>query len=349
VAGALLLSACNSSGGDADPASAEGQQTAAGCLEKSTPEWDKVVKAADSEGKVVMYATLLPEISARLERAFEKAYPKIDLQVRRIVGLEVNATLEAEKATGTDGADVVSHVNYAWMYQHLKDGYFVKPVGPASAGPEWKGTPNLKEGVFQVSLLTGIGIAYRTDMVKTPPKTYEDLLKAEYGNAQIGIANAEAASIADIYAWMQEKFGADYLTKLAAQKPKVYPTAVPTLEALLAGEISVNAFASSVGVAAAKAKGAPVEFVLPNPGWAPLNLSYMLSWSKRPNAAQVLFNFMACPAGQQALTTGNVSVLPNIPGTLGAPNAVTPANLDRMVDPAWIAKFYPQWADTFGR
>lgn len=354
VVGALALASCGDDGSDtaapADPGAVTADaDSVADCLEQTTPEWDEIVAGAKDEGKVVMYATLLPEIGERLERDFEATYPEIDLQFTRLVGLEINATLDAEKQTGTDGADVVSHINYNWMYDHLDDGYFVEPVGPASAGPEWMGTDNLKEDVFQTSLLTGIGIAYRTDLVQEPPTGYEDLLDPRFGGGQMGIANAELASIADIYAWMEDEFGPDYLEQLAAQEPQVYATAVPTLEALLAGEISVNAFASSVGVAQAKADGAPIEFVAPDPGWAPLNLSYMLSWSKRPNASQVLFNFMACPAGQEALTANNVSVLPDIPGTLGPPDSVTPANLERMLDPAWIAEFYPRWADTFGR
>lgn len=330
-------------------ASAEAGAADTGSGVAPAADWDSIVADAKKEGKVVMYGTLLPEISASLEQAFEKQYPEIDLQFTRIVGLEINATLDAEKSTGTDGADIVSHINYDWMTQHLNDGYFVKPVGPNSAGPNWAGTKYLVDDVFQTSLLTGIGIAYRTDLVSTPPTSYQDLLKPEYGDGQMGIANSEFASIADMYAWMQDKFGPDYLPQLAAQKPRVYASAVPTQEALLAGEISVDAFASSVGIAAAKAKGAPVEFVLPTPAWAPLNLTYMLSWSKRPAAAQVLYDFMASPAGQEALGKGNISVLPNIPGTIGSASDVTAANLDRMTQPGWIEEFYPQWQQTFGR
>jgi iron(III) transport system substrate-binding protein len=348
---ALVMAACGgSAAGNAGDSGEVDQKAMDSCRHADNADWQAKVAKAESEGKVMLYSTLLPEINARLEAAFEKAYPKIDLKIRRTVGQEISAMLDAEKKTGTDGADVVSHVNYSWMYGHVGKGYFSKPVGPSSAGPEWAGTDHLKEGVFQVSLLTGIGIAWRTDLVGNPPKSYADLLKPEYGGGQIGITDAQGnPSTSTFYAWTQQQFGSDFVAKLAVQKPKVYATAVPAQEALLAGEIAVDAWASSVGIADAKEKGAPVEFLLPKPGFAPLNLTYMLSWSKRPNASQVLFDFMACPAGQAALAAKNISVLPNIPGTLGPPDAVTPANLEKMLDPKWVADYSSSWVTTMGR
>ncbi|MBY4213580.1 extracellular solute-binding protein [Rhodococcus fascians] len=346
---ALVVTSCGQAGGTDGSVADVDTDVISQCVDATAPGWDDVVETAGQEGRVVLYTVTLPEINANLERAFEAAYPNIDLQITRVVGEEINASLDAEQSTGTDGADVVSHVNYDWMLDHLDSGAFVEPVGPDSAGPNWMGTENLIDDVFQVSLLTGIGIAWRTDLIETPPTKYMDLLKPEYSNGQVGIVNAEAQSLADLYAWMEDEFGPDYLPQLAAQQPRVYASAVPTLEALIAGEISVDGFASSIGVAAAKAKGAPIEFALPDPGWAPLNLSYMLSKSARPNASQVLFNFMACDAGQEALAQNNVSVLDGIPGTIGSPDSVTAANLSRMTEPGWIQRFYPQWAEIFGR
>ena len=159
------LSACGGSSGSNGAEAAINASSIKQCVEAGDEAWQDVVARAEEEGQVVMYGTLLPEISANLESSFEEAYPKIDLKFTRIVGLEVDATLDAEKKTGKDGADIVSHVNYDWMFSHLADDYFVEPVGPVSAGPEWKGTENLIEDVFQVSVLTGLGIAWRTDLV----------------------------------------------------------------------------------------------------------------------------------------------------------------------------------------
>lgn len=351
----LLVASCGSgaSGGDdggEQPAEAVDEASALACTGEGDAQWRATVAAAEEEGRVVLYSTLLPEINTRLEAAFEEVYPGIDLEITRTVGPEISSILDAEKQTGTDGADVVSHVNYSWMYDHVDDGYFVEPAGPHSAGPQYAGTDNLKEGVFAVSLLSGIGIAWRTDLVPEPPTSYEDLLDPRFGGGQLGIVDAQGnPSTSSFYAWAQDEFGDDFVSRLAAQDPKVYPTAVPTLEALIAGEVSINAWASSVGVAQAEANGAPIDFVLPDPGFAPLNLSYMLSWSQRPNASQVLFDFMACPAGQEALARDNVSVLPDVPGTLGPPDSVTPANLERMLDPAWTTAYSDSWVEAMGR
>jgi iron(III) transport system substrate-binding protein len=325
-------------------------ESVADCLAKGSPEWQTIVAAAKKEGKVVMYSTLIPVIAENLEKAFESTYPEIDLQVNRILGQEVSTTLDAEIATGTDGADVVSHINYDWMFDHVDDKTFVVPVGPASGGPLWLGTDNQIDDVFQVSLLTTIGFAYRTDLIDSAPASYKDLLDPAYGGGVLGITDAQGnASVSVMMDFAEKEYGKDFVAKLAKQKPKVYATSQPALEALLAGEIAVTSWASKISVDAAASKGAPVKFVVPEKAWAVLNLTYMMAKSQRPNAAQVLYNFMACDAGQEALTAGNVSVLPDIPGTIAKSSAVTRADLDLLLDSAWVTKYGNAWADTMGR
>lgn len=355
TAALLALGACGSPSttGSTGSTSAAGASTgtgADGCRHESDAAWQQVIDKAKAEGTVNMYSTLVPAIQDNLEAAFEATYPEIDLKITRILGQQISTTLDAEKSTGSDGADIVNHVNYDWLFTHENEGYFVQPIGPSSAGPAWKGTKNLIDDLFQVSNLTAIGFAYRTDLIATPPANYEDLLGPDYSDGRLGITNAQGNPSASVaWNWIQQQYGADYLTRMAAQQPKVYATSQPALEALLAGEIAATSWATNISVQDAKAKGAPVEFVLPEKAWTTLNLSYLLAWAKHPNAAQVLFDFMACTDGQAALNQGNVSVQPDIPGVIARADEVSPADLDQLVDTAWVDQYGAAWAADFGR
>jgi iron(III) transport system substrate-binding protein len=70
---------------------------------------------------------------------------------------------------------------------------------------------------------------------------------------------------------------------------------------------------------------------------------------KHPNAAQVLVNFMATPAGQEVLGKDGYSALPNIPGTVGPIEQASIANVKRITQPGWYDSYYADWKKTFGR
>ncbi len=339
VVAAALLAAC---GGQAAAPGGGGMSTAA-----ST--WDEVLKKASEEGTVSLYSALLPEVNKELETRFEKTYPDIDLKITRIVGPEVSAKLDAELKSGSLGADIVNHVNYEWAKTKADEGLFAEPVGPNGAGPEWKGTPYLIDDVLQTSALTALGIAWNTEKVTDPPATYEGLVDPKYGGGRLGLVDNLAAPMADLYAWLEDTYGADYLTKLAALKPKFYPSAVPLQEALLSGEISIALWGANSTVKPIKASGGPIDWLMPDPGWAPMNLGYMFKESDNPNAAQVLFDFMASAEGQESLAKDNLSVLPNVAGAVEAPKELTLLDLTRATKPGWLGSAQSEWKQTFGR
>jgi iron(III) transport system substrate-binding protein len=344
IAATLLLAACGSGGADtaATPANPPGT------VGISTPEWDAVVAAAEEEGTVTMYSVALPAISERLEAAFEKAYPDIDLQITRLLSAEIDGKLDAERDTGSGGADIVSHVNYAWMDAAQHADRLVEPVGPDATGPEWKGTPYLRDGALQMTVLPAIGIAWNTSIVDKPLDGFDDFLDPSLAGGAIGIVDPAAPAVGDFYAFLEDEQGPEFLGQLAAQQPKKYPSAVPLEQALAAGEVGVAIYSSGVGISDAKSKGAPVEFHLPTPSWSPTNITYILANATHPNAAQVLFNFMATREGQSAIAIGNVSPLVDIEGTAGNASSVTAINIERVLSPDFTKSYYDTWLATFG-
>jgi iron(III) transport system substrate-binding protein len=92
-----------------------------------------------------------------------------------------------------------------------------------------------------------------------------------------------------------------------------------------------------------------VEFASPESAWLPPILSYIPSWSNRPNAAQVLIDFMASEEGQTILGQGSFSPVPGIEGTFGSLDDATVADLRRTVEPGWYEEYYTKFNSIFGR
>ena len=151
-------------------------------------------------------------------------------------------------------------------------------------------------------------------------------------------------SFVDYYQMLEAHYGKDYIPKLAAQKPKIYLSTLPQLQALASGELAA---ASLVGAAAIdlKAQGAPVDFVLPKKGaWNAPWVAMVLKGAPHPAAAQLLADYMVTPEGQQAVNRHYGSVLKNIPDTFYVPlRAQKLSNLT----PAKISAFQQYWTSLF--
>jgi len=137
-----------------------------------------------------------------------------------------------------------------------------------------------------------------------------------------------------------ENFGADFVQKLAALKPRIYPGALPLAQAVVSGEIAVALHTQPL-IDEAK-KGAPVGWGLaPNP-WGARFWGQILKRAPHPNAAQVLANFIVTQEGQEALTRIAASVLPNVKGAIA-----TTANIRRLdtvkLTPEFVADYRQKW------
>lgn len=313
-----------------------------GAQETAADDWDTVLETATQEGVVKMYVAWLPTAMKAVETEFEKAYPDIDLQLTRILSPEVDAALDTELEAG-QGPDIVSNVNYAWILNNLDK--ITKPKGPDATSKAWVDY-TLKDKL-QIANISALGITYNTDSVSDGPENYEDLLDPKY-QGRIGIVDNIAGPMADMYEWLADTYPG-YWKALVAQKPKFYGSAVPIQEALLQGEIDVALWGSNPLVEGAKADGAPLEWVLPNPGWGPPTLTYLFTESAHPNAAQVVSNWLATAEGQSAVATNDITVLPNIPGTAGDASNLTVLDFERVATAGWLDEQQARWRKVFGR
>jgi len=334
AASVLVLAGCGGGGGGkADSANSSASESV-------SPAWQQVIDAANKEGTVDWYYVVPPDTANNVIQAFQAKYPNIKVQGVRVLS-DIKSKLDAEQSTGSAGADVVSHSQQDLVPTYRSQGQLVD-IGAPSLGA-WQGSSQLLGKDAVVSSYTVLGLAWNTDQVSSPVKSYNDLLDPKYGNGKIGIVKPNTQGTADYYSFFINHFGADFLQKLAAQKPRVYDTLVPMQQALESGEIAVASYASPA-ILTDKQKGAPVDYLQPKPSWgAPID-TFIVKWTKHPNAAQVFTDFMLSKQGQEAYGKNQSPALKGVPGI------VTVDQVDPVVTPLdHQNEVIAEWGKTFGR
>lgn len=277
--------------------------------------WGDAVKAAANEGPLAFYSGLTEIQNTRLVAAFNKKYPAIKVQATR-GGVEIIARVEGEMQSGSEGADVFVHADPAWYQARSND--LAPATGPASAA--WPEAGWAIKGVSPVATVTPNSVfVWNTDIFPNGFKTWDDLL-APGVKGKIGLrTDAATKSAAGYLDMIETELGYDYLVKLTQQQPKSYTSVVPMTQAVASGEVGVTNASLPSMAKELKDKGAPVDYLIPNPGYAIEFASAALKKSKRPNAAAIFIDFIMTPEGQAALNGDGFggSVGPdNVPGAL---------------------------------
>lgn len=328
----LTTAACGSS--DAD--------TAAGPVSGS---WSDVVAAAEKEGKVTLYSSQNPANLQVLKDAFAAKYPKITMEFVRGTDAEMNPKVEVENRTGKGIGDVHMLTDTGWITNAATSGtYSTKIIGPDFDAADYDRAKSVMDDRFFLTSAAVFAMGWNTDKEPNGFSTPQEMLKPEL-EGKIGITNpAGIAAYVDLYRFLTKNFGADYLQKLAALKPRIYPSSLGIAQALTSGEIVATPMVQPL--VKEEKSGAPVGWKLPTPPWGTPWYSHVLKAAPHPNAAQVLADFMVTKAGQDALSTGYASALPN------TPEAVAKAQDIALPDPAELTPeknqaFQAEWEKLF--
>jgi iron(III) transport system substrate-binding protein len=324
---ALIMAACGSDGDDSDAGGSSDT------TESATPtgdDWDAVLAQAEEEGSVTYYSTQnLPNVEA-LEKAFEAAYPEIDMTIVRGLPNDLHPRLETEASTGQGEADVYTTADVRWVSEKDAEGFFTDVTGPNFEGDDFDRATYNPDGTWFVSHAATIGYGWNTELWPDGLSGYEDLLTEELAGGKIGVVEPGGEAQLDWYTYIEEEFGEDYVEELAALDPRIYAGGTAIIEALTSGEIFATPYASPT-IRAAIESGAPLDWDLPEKAWGTLFNSVVLESSPHPAAAQVLANFMLTEEGQTALATDYVAVMPEVEVSLlpidsirSQPGAMTP-------------------------
>jgi iron(III) transport system substrate-binding protein len=289
----------------------------------------ELIAAAKKEGKLVYYTANFAEVEQEVIKAFNKRFPEVKVEMVRAPGGQLITRVKTEAAAGKLSADVIDHSDRALMIGLVDLFQDYAPPNGADYRPDALISPKLWPRATIVW-----SIAYNTELVKNPPKTWMDLTKAEYGNKQIGqVFAASGGTTWTRIMFERQVLGEDYWKKQAATNPVLYPSGAPTSDSLVRGEISIAPLLYNI-VYTKKKAGAPIQIFFPPEG-APVNpyASGIPKTATHPNAAKLFLNWNLSVEGQTFMIKelGNLTSLKTVP--------VYPEGFDPKVVKVWLPKF----------
>ncbi|WP_344423018.1 ABC transporter substrate-binding protein [Pseudonocardia ailaonensis] len=311
LAAALLtatLAACG--GGGAAPA---------GTL--ASGGWEAIVDAAGTEGSLLVYSSATPAQIQRITQAFGRAHPDIAVEIATLTSSEQVTRLQQERDAGLAQADIAWNAQYNWFTQEQQAGHLADPRGPAAAD----NPPALKlTDSSRLLYALPIPLQWNKNAVTTPLTGYQDLLRPEFAGS-LGLADITGgASLAGFYDWLQRTQGPDFLTRLAAQKPKFYIQPSESAQAVASAETKASGYGSLPASKALVAQGAPIELRLPEPAFSTTTYGAILDNAPHPNAAQVFFDWLQSTDGQKAIVgNGDVASPKDVDGGVAKIGSLT--------------------------
>lgn len=279
---------------------------------------DAVCQKGASEPALTWYTSQDPTRGDAVVEAFGKKYPKVKVEALRLVTGKLAARFGAERSAGLVNAGIISLADPIFIEEGFKKGWFeefAKADFPALASLDdrW-----FAKGAATTSI-TILGIAYNPAKVgEDAPRKWEDLIKPKFkGQIVLGDPRSVPSYMALARIW-REKFGDDYLKKLAAQGAVYVPSVVPVTQQLAAGELTVVAPNVLAVVEPLKKQGAKIEFAVPEITTGNEFVTVLAKGSTSANAAKCLYNFLFTTEGQKAYN-GETSVSPMNVGGMPLP------------------------------
>jgi putative spermidine/putrescine transport system substrate-binding protein len=283
--------------------------------------------------------------------------PVLDIGVGRIFAANLRAS-----AANTPYSCVLMNENIA--AQLRDEGMFEKITvdkvpNYADVLPNFKGPGDL--GV--VGLLGPIGIGYRTDLVKTKPKSWKDLwdnpeFKGKIGLYQIGAAGAHLFILmtAKIYGGSQDNWQVA-LQKIQQLQPFPQVDFSGALSTLMTRGDVIVAPIDAAEIISLKKKGVPVDMVAPEEGLMAFEVGwYLIKNAPAQEEAYKFLNFILDPKTQQQFTMGISGILPAngktvIPDTVKAELPIPADSVQRIVKWDWSRtnKQMPEITDAWNR
>ena len=289
----------------------------------------ELIAAANKEGRLVYYTANFAEVEQEVIKAFNKRFPNIKVEMVRAPGGQLITRIKTEAAADKLSADVINHSDRALMVELVDLFQDYAPPNAADYRTDVQVSPKLWPGVT-----LGWSIAYNTELVKNPPKTWMDLTKPEYKGKKVAQVIAPSGGTT----WTRVMFerqvlGEDYHKKQAALDNVLYPSGAPMSDAIVRGEVTMGPLLYNIVYTKTK-DGAPIDAVFPPEG-VPINpyADGIPKTAKNPNAAKLFMNWRLSVEGQTFMIKelGNITSLKDPP--------FYPKGWDPKVIKVWVPKF----------
>ncbi len=306
-------------------------------------KWNQIIAKAKQEGSVTIYSAQAPASLADMASKFKAKYG-IDVKVNRQVDSVMVQQITAEQGSGKPVADLWVQASKNYTLGAVKNKWVTPPIGPAFYAKGYNRKTLLGPGPTAIVAAAVLGMAWNTSLYPAGINDIPDFLNPKL-TGKIGVPQPTSASFIDWYLWLEETYGKNILTRLAAQKPKIYLSSLTMMQAVISGEITASPFVPGLALDSKK-QGAPINFKLANKGktWNSPFWGMVLKNAPHPNAAQLLVNYMVTTEGTAAVQHLAGAIIPGAPDTIYVPPRVP--NLSNFT-PAKIAAFQARWKALF--
>ena len=307
----------------------------------------ELIAAAKAEGKLVLYTANFAEVEQDVIKEFNKRFPEIKVEMVRAPGGQLITRVKTEAAAGKLIADVVDHSDRALMQPLVDLFQDYAPPNAADYDPAALISPKLWPRITPIW-----SIAYNTELVKTPPKSWWDLTKAENDKKTSQVFAQSGGTTWTRVMFERQVLGEDYWAKQAATHPVLYPSGAGMSDAMVRGEVAMGPLIYNA-VYPKQKEGAPIAAVFPSEG-VPANpyASGIPKTATHVNAAKLYLNWSLSKEGQTFMIKeqGNLT-------SLKVPPAF-PEGFDPKVVKVWYPNFdqyvklhgpwVADWDKTFG-
>lgn len=305
------------------------------------------VKAAQQEGQLLWYTTLLEEASKPIQQAFMAKYPGIEVKVVRAAA-PVNAKkIIDEHKAGAVQADLFDGSSTAGL---LMAEQLVQPyISPSAATiPAQFKDP---QGYWTSTVLYYMTLGYNPTMVPAGevPKTWEDLLKPQWQGKMAWSAElaptAAQGLIGNVLLTMGQEAGMQYLRRLSSQRIaniQINPRRIVGMVARQEYPIGLQLMVHHTVMA--QREGQTVNWVRMEPLTATGNAIGIARHAPHPNAARLMVDFILSTSGQSLLKAAD-----HIPS-----NSLVDSGFPELKDlkvqfisPVLAAQYNAQWTAVF--
>jgi iron(III) transport system substrate-binding protein len=275
---------------------------------------------AAPSGRLMVYTSQPSDQMAKVVEAFRKSHPDVRVELFRSGTTEVMNKLQAEFAAGRPQADVVLIADAVAMTQLKNDGRLMS-YADAPTGKVPTALIDADRTYFGTKLIT-TGIVINTNLVKTAPRSWKDLLPAAAaGKTVLPHPLYSGAAVIHIGSMVQQaEFDWRYFETLAKNGAIAARGNGAVIEAVARGEKAYGIIIEYMAFNA-KAKGSPVDFVFPEEGVSAITQPVaILKASRNAEAAKAFVDWqLSLDAQLQSGSQGYFPIVPDIAPPKGYP------------------------------
>jgi len=271
-------------------------------------------------GEVWVYTSIYQSVIEQLDPLLKKRHPGLTVKWYRAGSEKVATRLDTELRAGGTQADLVMTSDPFW-YLKLKQEGLLEPYVTPDLLPIPRSFMDL-DGFYATCRVSTMVIAYNPSMIAKEelPLSFESLAQERF-NGKVALGDPLASGTHFTTAsFLSTAYGWEFYKKLRAGGA-VASGGNSSVMRRIEGKENPLGVVLLENVLASRAKGSPVQFILPSDGVVtiPGNIAIMKS-TDNIGGAKAIYDMIMSPEGQEAMVVGNMhSANPRIAPPTGTP------------------------------